>query len=678
MILLFGSPGVTGSVNFATSGDAIKRLTGIVPAGSDYSVAFWVKFTATPSGANYQTPFVQLDDPTVYVDFVGIFRPNDQNINLGATGAGNDATPTFVGNDVWTSIGYVREGTTHRFYVNGAAAGSFVLDLAGFTLAQQWMGDDGGFSVPGVQVAAFQEFDAALTLAELQTLWASFAIVITDDLWAFTPLTGWADLADDSGNGRDWTAVAGGVPGPAPFIDLGEFPFSVTRATAGAAEMTFTFTVPADRQVGLRVYTAGNTHDFALYQDVALSDAYMNSSQGGGDIEGQQQPFQVPMILDAGETLWLAVTSLTSETYVTIEGYALPSEDIPEYAVVVPDDTHNFPATVLDPETGDVLTYINDVPASETGVSLPTGFSLSYARSTNNGTPTGDATAAVLLNGSTFVANVSGLFTYGELPMMFANAATNTFWTAETDTSLLLIKQVSVGGAVLQTIGPIAVALVHGFAVNRAETIAYLTIAGSTKPVRRLDLATGALLSNLVAGVSGWVTGEDLIVLPDDSVLVPWPTQSPAAESVRRYSAAGTLLDEYVTADVHRIADAHDDGASFWVWGFDVDGDANQVGRFKRIRVSDGVVMTNFTVPVFSQGEGPSLGAAVTTAQSGISDSCPFWVLRLDADEDGGGDGGGDGDGGDGDGGDECVLEQPSAACWNPHDIDNVQVRLNG
>lgn len=428
--------------------------------------------------------------------------------------------------------------------------------------------------------------------------------------------------------------------------DLGAFPFTYNQTNSPAeAVLWYKFTAPALDVIGLRITSNNNNHDFDMYSDAGVT-RYMSTAEGGGEIEGQNQPFQMP-VLTPGGTYWIRAFNLVSGgvTSLTLTGYALPNDALDEYAVVVPDDAHNFPAVVLHPTTGAVQNYIPAIPASEVGASLPNGYSLSWARSTNSGVPTGDATAAILLNRTAVVATITGLFdSAGRQPQIRENAATNTFWTMQanaSDTSLT-IKQVSLTGAVLQTIGPItlspSIPNLMGFSVNRAETIAYLYQFASAEPIRRLDLNTETFLSNLVAGAAGVVPNSpgDTIVLPDDSVLVPFYISASDRDEVRRYSAAGALQATYVlrtagTRVYNHLADAHDDGVSFWAWLFDADGDGNATGLFRRIRVSDGATLAEFTSYEFNIGQGPSNGTAVSTVSSGHSNSCPFWILTAPA-----------------------------------------------
>lgn len=537
------------------------------------------------------------------------------------------------------------------FIINNALVDTLAVTLGGFTEFDEKIGTSwGDFSV-----AYLKSYQAALSLADIALNQARVEPVTTANLLSNSPLYMAVDLADRVRPlplyTDQWTAVstigtsvvldplvpltAAPAPNttPATAIDLGTFPFMVAQALGGATDVYYTFLLPDRVDFGLRVIPSSGNPAFRLYQDVGLAEQYMNTAQGGGEIEGRAQPYQVP-VLTPGQRVWLNAFQTGAVPVLAIETYELPAQDLPSYSVVVPDDTHNFPAVVFDPVTGEVLTYLPTIPASEFGASLPNGYSLSYARSTNSGVPTGDPTGAVLVNGTAVVAEITGVFPL-EGPSIRGNAATNTFWVADIAVggASLTIKQVSLTGAILQTIGPVGgFTLASAIAVSPDETIAYVLQLGSA-PIKRIDLTTGTLMSDLVAAIPNYSGQQEILMQPDGSLLVPYHrSPSSAGDAVRHYSAAGVLLAEFAVStasfpDLNHIAEAHDDGASFWAWLFDQDADGNSTGRFKRVRIADGVVIAEFISYEFNIGQGPTDGDPVSQVQWGHSNSCPFWVL---------------------------------------------------
>jgi hypothetical protein len=419
-------------------------------------------------------------------------------------------------------------------------------------------------------------------------------------------------------------------------LDIGAFPFSLTQNTDGEASLYYTFTLPALGPFGFRITGTGSRDFlFKLYTNVGETEQYLTPVSGNGQIEGADEPFQVPVLAGyAGATLWVRVFFISpAVTALTLESYVLPVVTIPNYVVVVPDDTHSFPATVLDPDTGVVLNYISAVPASEAGASLPNGYSLSYARSEIN-TPTGDATAVVLVQGTTLITETTGVVTTGLRPLITGSPTGNSFWLtyANALNTEITIKQIDLTGAVVRTIGPLAFPTAVsrlGFAVTPDETRGYVSLAGSN-PIKQIDLVNEVVLVDFTPATADYFRRRDLLMLPDGGVLAPYQTAVP--QVVRRYDAAGVPVQEYtITAGsdptLNRMADAHDNGASFWVWLFSEDADSNLTGTFQRIRISDGAVLASFISYEFNTGKGPSHPPAVNTVLTGHSNSCPFWVL---------------------------------------------------
>ncbi len=200
------------ALEFAATSEAIKRTSGIVAASSDYSCTFWLKLgPAVP--ATYRTYFIQGDDLSVaYLEYVRITSDPatpGQNIMIEARDVSTTASAAFaLTPGVWTPIGYVRSGTTHRLYAGGSLLASITEDVSAATFVEQWMGDDDSGQDHDHQVTQFKEWDVALSLEDLRREWANSPAIQTTDIWAETPLL--TDLLDDSGSGRDW--VLEGTP----------------------------------------------------------------------------------------------------------------------------------------------------------------------------------------------------------------------------------------------------------------------------------------------------------------------------------------------------------------------------------------------------------------------------------------------------------------------------------
>ena len=188
-----------------TVGDAVQRATNIVPGSSDYTCVFWWRFTGAQA---IRTLFASVQDVGVGNNIVEINETGSSDIGsyLGVAGVFTDINPLFGGaDDVWTSVAYVRQGTAHRTYFNRNLVGSATVNFAAVTPVLMGLGDIGWLNASEHEFVYFREWDAALTIVEIQNEINSTTVVRTADLVADTPLIN--DRFDISGNGNHWTLV---------------------------------------------------------------------------------------------------------------------------------------------------------------------------------------------------------------------------------------------------------------------------------------------------------------------------------------------------------------------------------------------------------------------------------------------------------------------------------------
>lgn len=163
---------------------------------------------------------------------------------------------------------------------------------------------------------------------------------------------------------------------------------------------------------------------------------------------------------------------------------------------------------------------------------------------------------------------------------------------------------------------------VGGIALSPDQTILYY-VASTT--IRRWNLTTNLAMSDLVS--VGAVMLTDILCLSDGTVIV----SVPAGDTVRRYSAAGALLNTYTGLDAIRSTPTKDrlayglTDASVWLWEHDYNGSGAQ--QFLEIRVSDGVILTTRRGAAYEVGKYTE-AATATPVRFGNSQSCPFWIVR--------------------------------------------------
>lgn len=216
------------SLNIASGGtQALKKLSGIVPASDDYTCTFWVRVT-NQVVSSYRNYLVQVNGVATYTRWAGIFSQNTlDNLYGGFDGDGSFTntipSETLIQN-TWYPVAYVRSGANQSIYFNWKLLETVSESVAGATFTEQWLGNDTVGSNGAAQFKYFREWNKAKSLLELTAEWQNSNVVDTDSLWSDTPLI--ADGNDISGNARNWAneGTATFVSGD-PFTDYNTFYF---------------------------------------------------------------------------------------------------------------------------------------------------------------------------------------------------------------------------------------------------------------------------------------------------------------------------------------------------------------------------------------------------------------------------------------------------------------------
>lgn len=343
----------------------------------------------------------------------------------------------------------------------------------------------------------------------------------------------------------------------------------------------------------------------------------------------------------------------------TFTCYAAPANQaLSAGAILVNNDSAGFAAAVVHPTTGAILAFLPSIVHGETGDVLPNGRLLLEGP---GGFNLYDA-ALQLLTTVALTGNVG------------SGNQVDTFYALTTETAQRWIRKITQDGVISTRWGPVTndALLV---AVSRNGTIAYFTNGlpngtGDGGKVHRWDLVNDVPLSDLApAFTSGnpfnlqqaGVTPGGILVLADHSILVNYYRSNGADSRIRRYAPDGTLLSTYdftgpsLYTLIDRIAhDPVDDGLSFWAWSKG-GGAAFGLGSFQKIRVSDGVALSTAISAEVNFGYQLRIDSNVNNQQFGHPFSCPFVLLRSAVEA-------------------ECIIVPPKAACWFPHDIDNLTI----
>jgi hypothetical protein len=289
-----------------------------------------------------------------------------------------------------------------------------------------------------------------------------------------------------------------------------------------------------------------------------------------------------------------------------------PVAAAPADSIFVNDDAANYPAVVLSSATGETLQTF-PFPSGETADRLPSGVSL-WQDFTNNQFVVYSGQFTVIASVAWPVGAPVRQRPIGASPTRFFVGDPGTVSPAVNAT----VTTVSAAGVLGPTVWDLGAPSVFALAPSPDETILYYrkTTSGADSAVQRWDLVNDVALADLVATVPGFSVPADLVVLTDGTILVPY--RALAGSTVKRYSAAGALLNTYtMTGPLNRMARSSDNLTTFWVWLFP----DSDYSTFEQIRVSDGVVLSSATAP---QSDDGILRPPSTAPRQGPSNSCPF------------------------------------------------------
>ena len=414
-----------------------------------------------------------------------------------------------------------------------------------------------------------------------------------------------------------YVCPASGVPN-----EIGIFPFSVTASSQR-----------------IRIYSPDAVTPFPPRDPISGPAAPTPVSN---------RPIQIPVV--AGVTYYINIYNQAGAY--TLSVIAGPDEPVPIGSIFVNDSEGDWPLALLSATDGHVLRFIHPFPCGETAdviASGPgTGRMLVHYRGTQTGdtthvrgdghlhlyspqfelladlpyTPTGDSYVCPIRWGRT-----SGSFYVGQQTDP-ANGGNGSVTTVTADgafgpTTWNLSPDWNIG-----TIAP-----------SGDETILYAgrLSFGTPRVLAQWDLVNNVALPDLAAAIPNFHI-EALLVLGDDTILVAYVRNVPNVEPfVRRYDSTGTILNTYTltggqSSDV-RLARALDDPVSVWVWTKTTATEAlsgpNVFNRFQNLRVSDGAILSTFSVPQFGHGTYAGLvTGGVPLARFGASESCPFLIIR--------------------------------------------------
>jgi hypothetical protein len=358
-------------------------------------------------------------------------------------------------------------------------------------------------------------------------------------------------------------------------------------------------------------------------------DALVYRPRNGGNLGPAGAPTEIvagrniPILLPvtAGQEYFIECAKVSGNptpAILTLVVERAPELNVPARSILVNDDTDGFPAAIISASDDyTVLRYLHPFPAGEGGDVLADGTALL--------SDLGDSNLKVY--NSQLEEQTSVAFNIGFRPAVRAHHPTNTFYAGDASNPAQ-VKNISSAGAILSTTSLTGNSSIDGLAVSNDSTVIYHG-RGLGNPVRRWVGGTNGTDLAASAGAS-YRNGYDIVVLPDDTILVSYFHNTTGEFFVRRYTDGGTLQQTYAIETTSsnntpaRIAFDVTDPNYFYAYTQP----DNNTTRVRKITLSDGAVVFTRTNQRFEAGT--YIGSETATPEKfGISDSCPFLVWPL-------------------------------------------------
>lgn len=626
--------------------------------GSDWTILINFKQPSTP--ADYILIFSLFDGLTDYTDpyiFLGTDTSGTNLISLqiydGVTFTDTTTVSLVNGDQNWAAVTYVESTNTFALYVNGSLIDSIVVDVSAINWDSLYLLGDPGAGVTGaLSVAYLRAWENDLTLVQLTAEAASETAIITTGLLWQNKLQVSFDLTDyerslnqflgvgtvDTDTDDPLLAVIAAPRtniSPGTALDLVEGQNITIEITSVSATLNSWYKYTPDgstKVVSLMAYLLTNP-SFTCTCSVASSLA--NANANIFDISSlTNRPLQWGV--HTGTTYYIRVSSGVAST-IAVSLVAAPQITAPAGSYVINDDqapepNEYAPLVFMDRSTGFPINHINDFPQGEGGQILDDG-NLLVSNEHN--------TDEVILYDSNYVAQTSIAMpgtTAGSAHFCIASDRDTQFLVArEIDNDNVKISIVS-GVGVLGTEHTVAAtnSFLTALGVLPDFSIAYLnTNDGANKPIKRIDLATGAYLSDLDPGVAGYGCGRDILALSTTAILVPYyDSVGTQSAIVRKYNDAGAVLatfnfDSYVTSNADildfRLCRDYIDDTHFIAW---IKGNVTGMDWILKVRVSDGAVIEETQNLAEYEGYRFFAAATKTPQRFGHSECCPIWMTR--------------------------------------------------
>jgi hypothetical protein len=404
--------------------------------------------------------------------------------------------------------------------------------------------------------------------------------------------------------------------------DVGALPASISQNVHDAGttySVWYKYTATARGSIGVFGFgdLVGYSPTIEVWTGTAASPVY-------ADVAAANRPVQV--VVTSGETYFfrfITNSGSVSPAVLTLSVEAGPDTTSPIGSLLVPDETPGKPAIVASTLTDYlILQIVSPFPAGEEGDILHSAPHVLLMED--------DSTS----NAKLYDQNLQLLATVAVDPgssTIRANQTLRTFLVGVpggvSPSQLQIVSDTGALGATY-TLPPLTG--IGAAAASQDNATIYIT--GQAGPlgtaITRFDTATATIGSDLAAGVAGYFV-RDLLVLTDDTIVALYAESAAPHEMYAvRFATDGSVLNTYplettAVSSTGKLAIALDDPVSFWAWNHPTLG----LSRFRNVRASDGVVLTDRLHAEYVGGGYAGAQTATPPGSFGVPNSCPFMVL---------------------------------------------------
>lgn len=634
------------SVKFNVVDEGLTRSGSYFNPVADWTILLWGNVPTITVGyadlyvfgdASFNNSYI-----CIYVTATGVFVDLFDGTTTSTLG------PVTIDFEIWKSIAvtYASGTTTATLFINGVSVDTVIVNLSTFVFVEtaEYLFTDTSADVTlqgEVEVFNVRTWQNDLSAAQITAESFSNTPVVTASLLTDTPLTNDTDLADDSGNGRNWTTVGSGSSLTSPTLvptataniaatsayDIGTLPKTIIQNNrpSGTTLTKWYKLTPGLGEVltyGLGNVIPGYAQSIGVYEGPAAAPTTLL-----GGIVGLNVPIQWPAEAATEYFLrCLAIDSTDNPAFLVLDVRLHISTNVVAGDILVNDDSGGFPVAILSySEDYVVKRFIQPFPAGEEGDVLPNGIMLledadnaqikSYRSNFDN-----------IAN----IANPVGRIVGG----IRSNRGLNNFYIAYEDApAAVTVYTIDALGTTLSSLIATLTGTtsIGGMAASNNGGILYYAKAPANEPIRTWNLTTNLAGANLLAAVPNYQT-KAILVLPDDSLLISY-YRGGIDTYVKHVDSAGVTLHTY-NYGADNISNPR---LSFWlnnlsfvIW---LQRGSPNIGvmRFVRTQISDGVALFTRDHENFEGGVYQVDSASPPRARAGCSFSCPMFVLTASA-----------------------------------------------